>query len=62
MFCFSLFLTGCQGQESDEVKEKEVEEKIIGEKLSGENVYKVSLINDTGNDIVGFSIKNQLKI
>ena len=57
MFCFSLFLTGCQGQESDEVKEKEVEEKIIGEKLSGENVYKVSLINDTGNDIVGFSIK-----
>ena len=47
-------MTGCQGQESDEVKEKEVEEKIIGEKLSGENVYKVSLINDTGNDIVGF--------
>ena len=55
--CVSLFLTGCQKQESDEVKEKKVEEKIIGEKLSGENVYKVSLTNDTGNDIVGFSIK-----
>ena len=55
--CISLFLTGCQAENSDEVKEKKVEEKTIGDKISGENVFKVSMLNDTGNDIVGFSIK-----
>lgn len=54
--CFSMVLSGCSKSE-EKKEEPKKEEKLIGEEVKGDNVYKVTLVNDTGKDIKNFSIK-----
>ena len=59
------FLFGCSSKEDttekidvEEAEEEEEELKVIGTKADGENIYKVTLENNTGQDIIGLSIKD----
>lgn len=68
MFAAGLLLSGCgaeKGQTDDTNKDQSVTDqdpdallKTIGVELTGENVYQVKLTNNTGKDIVGFSVKD----
>lgn len=45
-------------EEIEKEKEEKEELKLIGNESEGENIYKVTLENNTGKDIVGISVKD----
>lgn len=71
LLCAGLMIGGCgkqeapvkeqaEEEESEPEEEKEEEEilPVIGTEAEGENIYKVTLENKTGKNIVGFSVKD----
>ena len=59
----NVLLGGCAGKQdsagNDTAKEEKEETlKNIGTEAEGENIYKVVLENETGKNIVGFSVKD----